>query len=499
MSAPVSPHRLDEQTPLLAASFSDAADTDDLKKPTPLPKGQIAILLLIQMAEPITSQSILPFINQLVSELGITGGDERKVGYYAGLIESLFFMAEATMVLQWSRLSDRVGRRPILMVGLLGLTISMLCFGLSKTFLTLVLSRAFAGGANGNIAIMKSMVAEISDETNIAQAFSLMPVVWATGSTVGPFIGGVFSRPHDRFPDAFKNKFWKLYPYFLPCAVAAGYCMMSLLTTAAFLKETLNKDLTSKTYSSDAGSNAANSGIADRPALECGDMQESRIQEKPVPLRGLFTLPVLLSVVNYGFLALLDIALAALLPLFYSTPIELGGLGLSPATIGLCMGAFGIMNGVFQGLYFSKIVRYLGPRRLFMIGMGSFIPLFALFPIINFLARRVGFSLPVWSVLAVQLAIMVVMDMSYGCIFLYITSASPNKRSLGATNGFAQTVISVVRTIGPAMSTSLFALTIERHMLWGYGVYIILILITLVSLLVATPLPHEVWGSQEKH
>ena len=77
---------------------------DSQKKPlpNPLPKLQLAIVLLLQVCEPITSQSIFPYINQvrlrrsreasshhfrqLIIELDITGGDDRKVGYYAGLI-----------------------------------------------------------------------------------------------------------------------------------------------------------------------------------------------------------------------------------------------------------------------------------------------------------------------------------------------------------------------------------------------------------------------------
>ena len=53
---------------------------------TPLPKLQLSLLLYIQLAEPITATVIYPFVNQLVRETGITGGDERKTGYFAGLI-----------------------------------------------------------------------------------------------------------------------------------------------------------------------------------------------------------------------------------------------------------------------------------------------------------------------------------------------------------------------------------------------------------------------------
>jgi len=56
------------------------------RRPTPLPVGQITLLLLAQLTEPLVSQSILPYINDLVSKLDITKGDKKKVGYYAGLI-----------------------------------------------------------------------------------------------------------------------------------------------------------------------------------------------------------------------------------------------------------------------------------------------------------------------------------------------------------------------------------------------------------------------------
>lgn len=50
-------------------------------------------------------------------------------------------------------------------------------------------------------------------------------------------MGGVLSRPSDRFPKAFSSTFWKQYPYFLPCGVAAAFCALSFLATALLLKE----------------------------------------------------------------------------------------------------------------------------------------------------------------------------------------------------------------------------------------------------------------------
>ena len=62
-----------------------------------------------------------------------------------------------------------------------------------------------------------------------------------------------------------------------------------------------------------------------------------------------------------------------------------------------------------------------------------------------------------------------------GCIYMYITAASPNKRSLGATNGLALTLVSIGRLIAPAMANSLLAFSIQYHILWGYAAYIVLI------------------------
>jgi hypothetical protein len=63
------------------------------RKRTPLPKFQLFIVFLIQFAEPVTASVIYPFINQLVRETGVTGGDERKTGYFAGIIVSVFLQS----------------------------------------------------------------------------------------------------------------------------------------------------------------------------------------------------------------------------------------------------------------------------------------------------------------------------------------------------------------------------------------------------------------------
>ncbi|KAH9902985.1 MFS general substrate transporter [Cubamyces lactineus] len=461
----------DEETALLASP-----ERKPVKAPTPLPKLQIFILLLMQLAEPITSQCIYPFINQLVSELDITGGDEKKVGYYAGLIESLFFATEAMFIMQWSRISDRVGRKPVLLTGVGGLCISMLCFGLSKTFTALVVSRCIVGMLNGNIGVIKSMMAELTDSTNLAQGFALMPVMWSVGGTIGPLIGGQLAKPHDRWPALFTHTFWQRYPYFLPCAASALFSAVIFIIAAAFLRETVPKQSTKKSV---------------RFSDECHTSQ-TRCN---TPVRSLLTWPVLWSIANYASLAFLEIAYRAVQPLFFSTPVELGGLGLPPSTIGIILGSFGVMDGIFQALFFAKCVGWWGQKRVFQLGMSMFVPLFLLYPLMNIVARSAGTSPMLWALVVLQLAISVIMDMAYGCCFMFVTSAAPNRNALGATNGMAQLAASVVRAIGPAGSTSLFALSIDRWWLQGYGVYAIFTVLSCVLMLVGLPLPRNGWDS----
>jgi len=98
--------------------------------------------------------------------------------------ESTFFLSKTLSTLQWGRLSDRVGRRPVLLTGLFGLALSLLCFGLSKSFPALVVSRSLAGLLNGNVGVLKAMMSEITDDTNVTQGFALISMVWVTGFTI---------------------------------------------------------------------------------------------------------------------------------------------------------------------------------------------------------------------------------------------------------------------------------------------------------------------------
>jgi hypothetical protein len=236
--------------------------------------------------------------------------------------------------------------------------------------------------------------------------------------------------------------------------------------------------------------------------------------EKPYSLRQLMTRRVLLSVINYATLALVDIAYRATQPLFFSTPIGGGGLGLDPPSIGKILASFGALNGIFQVTCFARAHSLWGTKKLFVGGLCCAIPMFALFPVMNALARAYGVGPIVYSVVALQVVFSLGLSSCYGmtscllamqyrranlgftgCIFIYISAASPNRASLGATNGIAQLLVSIVRAVGPATTTTLFSLSLAEGYMGGGLVYVVLLAVSLVVVTFGTTLPPEVWRS----
>lgn len=139
---------------------------------------------------------------------------------------------------------------------------------------------------------------------------------------------------------------------------------------------------------------------------------------EPVSLRDLLTWDVVVASTNYSFLGLIDISFRALQPVFLSTPIALGGLGLDPPAIGTIMSSFGILSGIFAVFFFARLTGYFGVKWVYLMGVTAAVPCFSLFPIINYLARnsieRSGvLGLEVWVAVGLQVFMVVLLCMSY--------------------------------------------------------------------------------------
>ena len=228
--------------------------------------------------------------------------------------------------------------------------------------------------------------------------------------------------------------------------------------------------------------------------------------EEPVPLRNLLNLEVLLPVLSYGYLGSLHSTLNAIQPLFLAMTVSIGGLGLSPRSVGYILSIYGFANSFFQLFMLGPLVRKFGVKALFITSISAFIPICVFWPVMNILVRSNGYTYVVWIVLGCQLSASLVMELGFGvypfkfksfcstesgtgCAYMYITAASPNKRSLGATNGLAQTISSIGRMITPALANSLLSFSIRHHILWGYASYMVLIFLTIGAIVLASKLP----------
>lgn len=120
-------------------------------------------------------------------------------------------MSTALCILHWGRLSDRIGRRPVILIGLIGLALSMLCFGFAQSFPGVVISRVIAGALNGNVGVTKTMVssiqlrgnssnthgakiAELGTEENRTMLFTFIPITWIIGATIGEYASVLVCR-----------------------------------------------------------------------------------------------------------------------------------------------------------------------------------------------------------------------------------------------------------------------------------------------------------------
>lgn len=139
----------------------------------------------------------------------------------------------------WGRLSDHIGRKPCVLLGLLGSALSILGFGFSETFESALMFRVLAGCLNGNVGVLRTMLSEtIREKRHQSRAFLIMPMCFNVGIILGPALGGVLADPASSWPEVFGNWEWcHRHRWALPNVVSAMFLMGSFIAGLMFLDE----------------------------------------------------------------------------------------------------------------------------------------------------------------------------------------------------------------------------------------------------------------------
>lgn len=128
-------------------------------------KGQLAILTFARLSEPLAQTSLQAYMFYQLKSFDPSLPDS-KISAQAGILQGSFTAAQFLTAVWWGRLADAswMGRKKVLLIGLMGTCISCLGFGFSRSFMSAAIFRTLGGALNSNVGVMRTMIAEIIAE-----------------------------------------------------------------------------------------------------------------------------------------------------------------------------------------------------------------------------------------------------------------------------------------------------------------------------------------------
>ncbi|MEC7097070.1 MAG: MFS transporter, partial [Candidatus Thermoplasmatota archaeon] len=202
-------------------------------------KGALLVLFLATVLDMIGFGIVIPFLTYLVEDLAASEGIA-EVGLWVGLLMTSYSAAQFLFSPFWGSVSDRIGRRPVLMIGLVGNTVFFTMFGLANTLFIALAARFMAGVFNGNLAVARAYIGDVSTPSQLNTRMGLIGAAFGLGFTIGPFIGGELSNPAEKW-DIFVGTIFETYPYLLPCVAAGVLSLISFVYAYFYLPESLPK------------------------------------------------------------------------------------------------------------------------------------------------------------------------------------------------------------------------------------------------------------------
>lgn len=444
---------------------------------------------------------------------------EEDISKYSGYLASSFAFAQFLFAVHWGKLADRkFGRKPILLAGLLGTSISLIIFGFSTNYYMALAARSLAGALNGNISVLRTMIGEIATERrHQGVAFSTLPLLFNFGSVIGPLIGGslYFTRPKKENPyqsnslESFHDRFLNKHPYALSNIVVACFLWFSFTCGVLFLEETHEKFKYRRDIGVDLGDKLLYSlgitpptrpwspaykqqGTYDEPdeisPLIIPDIDEEEEEEQGNQERGeesgehsvemiekddsvAFTPGVISAISSNFIISLHSITYNEFLPIFLASrnkpdalkfPFKIeGGLGYSASYIGNLFSSTGIVGTFIVLVIFPIIDRYLGSINGYRLSVSIFPTVYFLVPFTIFTLHSYNLWFPEWAtpLMLYSLTSLKTLATATGMpqIMLINHRAAP-KQHRAYVNGTTMSIIALARCTGPIVFGYLMSL-----------------------------------------
>jgi len=167
---------------------------------------------------------IIPVIPKLIEEL--IHGDISEAAKYGGWLSFAYAFTQFIFAPLVGNLSDKYGRRPIILISLLGFAIDYVFLALSPNIIWLFIGRVIAGMTGASITTASAYIADISTEENRAKNFGLIGAAFGMGFIIGPVLGGLLGQFGSR----------------VPFYAAAVLCLINFIYGYFILPESLDKD-----------------------------------------------------------------------------------------------------------------------------------------------------------------------------------------------------------------------------------------------------------------
>lgn len=157
---------------------------------------------------------------------------------FGGLLGALYSLIQFLAAPVWGAVSDRVGRRPVLLFSVFGLFISYVIWFFSGSFTLLILARLVGGLMSGNLSIASAVVSDVTDEKNRSKGMAAIGIAFALGFVFGPAMGGILSLYNPLISNpALAN--YGVNPFSTPALLAACLSLFNFITIWRSFPETL--------------------------------------------------------------------------------------------------------------------------------------------------------------------------------------------------------------------------------------------------------------------